>query len=67
MAMGVELSHYAFWMPVEGVIAPGQSPADLLPDNVTTVWLLGLLVAVLSLVLGQVIFHRLEGKFAQEL
>ena len=27
----------------------------------------GLLVAVLSLVLVQVIFHRLEGKFAQEL
>ena len=40
---------------------------NLLPDNIATVWVFGLLVAVLSLVLGQVIFHRLEGKFAQEL
>ena len=67
LAMGVELSHYAFWMPVEGVIPAGQGPADLLPDNIATVWVFGQLVAVLSLVLGQVIFHRLEGKFAQEL
>ena len=52
---------------MEGVIPAGQGPADLLPDNIATVWVFGLLVAVLSLVLGQVIFHRLEGKFAQEL
>lgn len=67
LALGVELSHYCFWMPVQGVIPPGGDASQLLPGNFTTVAVLGTLIAVGCLVLGQVIFHRLEGKFAQEL
>ncbi|MFB9618461.1 ABC transporter permease [Brooklawnia cerclae] len=67
LALGVELSHYAFWVPTNGVIPDGGAAADLMPPHWVIMSGVGVLVALLVLVCGQVIFHRLEGKFAQEL
>lgn len=33
LAVSVELSHYAFWVPTRGVIADGASAASLMPDH----------------------------------
>lgn len=67
LAMGVELSHYCFWMPVEGVIPVGLHARDLMAPNQMTMAALSAVIAGVILVTGQLIFHRLEGKFAQEL
>ena len=67
LAMAVELSHYCFWMPTRGVLTDGADAASLMPPH----WVLGVVLssffALLTLGLGQLVFHRLEGKFAQEL
>jgi ABC-2 type transport system permease protein len=67
LAMAVELSHYCFWMPTRGVLTDGADAASLMPPH----WVLGVVlssfIALLTLGLGQLVFHRLEGKFAQEL
>lgn len=67
LALGVELSHYAFWVPTTGVVPAGGTPASLMPPHWVLLTCAGGVVALLVLVAGQVIFHRLEGKFAQEL
>lgn len=67
LTAAVELAHYAFWVPTRGVVPPGASAADSMPPH--WVWWggCGLAVSSLVLVLGQIIFRRLEGRFAQEL
>ena len=67
LAMGVEMAHYCFWMPVQGVIPAGQTATDLMPDHRGVLLAGSALLAAVVLALGQFIFHRLEGKFAQEL
>lgn len=55
----VELFHYGVWFP----LGPDASP---IPD----VWMYGLIALVTSLialVIGQLVFRRLEGRFAQDL
>ena len=55
----VELFHYGVWFP----LGPDASP---IPD----IWLYGLIALVTSLialVIGQLVFRRLEGRFAQDL
>lgn len=61
VTVGVELFHYAFWLPTtDGTAA--------MPPNLFTLWLpVGLVIALLVLVFGQFTFRRLEGRFAQEL
>jgi ABC-2 type transport system permease protein len=63
----VELFHYAFWYG-------GSGRVTTLPDGTTPVlpdlWLVGgiaLVVSAAVLALGQLVFRRLEGRFAQEL
>ncbi|WP_341729324.1 ABC transporter permease [Brooklawnia sp.] len=67
LAMAVELSHYCFWMPTRGVLTDGADASSLMPPH----WMIGVAissaVALGTLALGQLVFHRLEGKFAQEL
>lgn len=60
ITQGVELFHYAFWRPV-------TSAAMELPPNLgwNTLWTF--LIAVGTLLIGQFLFRRLEGKFAQDL
>jgi ABC-2 type transport system permease protein len=56
----VELFHYGIWYPLDPV------GAQLLPD----MWLfagIALAVAALFTVIGQTVFRRLEGRFAQDL
>lgn len=55
----VELSHFAFWAPL-------VSDADLPPQLMAHV-ITGGILALLTLFLGQFVFHRLEGRFAQNL
>lgn len=59
MTTAVELFHDAFWLP----LAPGvERPGDLL-FNVY----LGIVLVIATLIIGQLVFRRLEGQFAQRL
>jgi ABC-2 type transport system permease protein len=60
LTAAVELFHFAFWFP-----ATSQTAA--LPPN-QMMWAgVGLVLASLTLLVGQLVFTRLEGRFAQEL
>ncbi|REJ07714.1 ABC transporter permease [Microbacterium bovistercoris] len=60
ITQGVELFHYAFWRPV-------TETALAIPPGLgwNTLWTF--LIAVGILLLGQLVFRRLEGRFAQDL
>lgn len=61
VTVGVELFHYAFWLPT-------TDGSAAMPPNLFNLWLpVGLLIALLVLGAGQMTFRRLEGRFAQEL
>lgn len=60
ITQGVELFHYAFWRPVTGETL--ALPPDL---GWNTLWTF--LIAVGTLLIGQFVFRRLEGRFAQDL
>jgi ABC-2 type transport system permease protein len=66
MTIAVELFHAAFWSPTSAVrLAPEGAR---LPENLLSLWLpMGLLISLLILAVGQSLFRRLEGRFAQEL
>ena len=59
MTAAVELFHDAFWLP----LAP-DSPR---PDNLLTFVGIGLGLTVFTLVIGQLVFRKLEANFAQNL
>lgn len=62
MTIGVELLHTAFWYPLaEGL--PGSERPDLLMANIG--W--SLLIAFATLLIGQLVFRKLEASFAQNL
>lgn len=71
ITQGVELFHYAFWRPATQsmVSASGYSGAgmDALPPGLgwNTLW--AFVIAVGTLLIGQLVFRRLEGRFAQDL
>ncbi|WP_069385652.1 ABC transporter permease [Cellulosimicrobium cellulans] len=60
LTAAVELFHYAFWYPA-------TTSAVALPPSMWAFGWAGLGIAALLLVLGQSVFMRLEGRFAQEL
>lgn len=61
ITIAVELFHDAFWMPTTDGSAP-------VPENLFSLWLpVGLAISFVILMLGQLTFRRLEGRFAQEL
>lgn len=60
ITQAVELFHFAFWYPVTTSDLP--LPPDL---ALNTLWTF--LIAVASIFIGQAVFRRLEGKFAQDL
>lgn len=60
LTAAVELAHAGFWLPLQP--EGGRQMPDLL-----TFGLLGLAIAVATLFIGQLVFRRLEGRFAQEL
>ncbi len=69
LTSAVELFHYAFWYSVTdgqtGLSAADR--ADLVPDHLWTLGGAALLISGLVVVLGQLAFQRLSGRFAQEL
>lgn len=60
ITQGVELFHYAFWRPISTATMP--LPPDLAWNTLWT-----FLISVGTLLLGQLVFRRLEGRFAQDL
>lgn len=60
ITVAVELFHYGIWMPLDP--RGGQNLPDLATFTLTGI---GLSLAVL--ILGQLVFRRLEGRFAQDL
>lgn len=71
ITQGVELFHYAFWRPASQEIVnsagyAGDALTAIPPDlAVNTLWTA--LIAIGTLLIGQFVFRRLEGKFAQDL
>ncbi|MBC9944634.1 ABC transporter permease [Leucobacter sp. cx-328] len=59
MTTAVELFHDAFWLPMAG-----NTPR---PDHMLLNIGIGLALSVITLLVGQLVFRRLEGKFAQTL
>lgn len=62
LTVGVELFHNAFWRP----IVEGQPGAEI-PQALIMNSLWGLLIALGTLFIGQTVFRKLEGSFAQNL
>lgn len=60
ITQAVELFHYAFWYPVTTTDLP-LPPALAL----NTMW--GFVIAIAALFIGQAVFRRVEGRFAQDL
>lgn len=71
ITQGVELFHYAFWRPAsQGIVEAAAYAGDALtpvPPNLAMNTLWTALIAIGTLLLGQLVFRRLEGKFAQDL
>jgi ABC-2 type transport system permease protein len=60
ITQAVELFHYGFWYPVT------KSDLPLPPDlAINTLWTF--LISVAFILIGQMVFRRLEGRFAQDL
>ncbi|PZU31200.1 MAG: sugar ABC transporter permease [Microbacterium sp.] len=60
ITQAVELFHFGFWYPISGTGLP-------LPPNLGLNTLWTFLIAVVMLWVGQTVFRRLEGRFAQDL
>ncbi|TNM68746.1 ABC transporter permease [Streptomyces sp. NP160] len=61
VTVAVELYHYAFWWP--GTVRdPNQLPPDMLVNSLVAV-----VIAAVVLVVGQLVFRRVEGRFAIDL
>ncbi|CEA08645.1 Teichoic acid translocation permease protein TagG [Arthrobacter saudimassiliensis] len=61
ITVGVETFHFAFWLPT-------TDGAEAIPPHLLSIWIpVGLAVSALVLLIGQTVFRRLEGRFAQEL
>jgi len=57
--VAVELSHSAFWEPL--------SPGTPRPEGLWWFALVGFVISLVTLAVGQYVFYRMEGRFAQEL
>ncbi|MCC9146459.1 MULTISPECIES: ABC transporter permease [unclassified Arthrobacter] len=61
ITVGVEAFHYAFWLPT-------TDGAEGIPPHLLSMWIpVALAISAAVLLLGQLVFRRLEGRFAQEL
>lgn len=67
LTVAVELFHYAFWMPTLSEEALAL-PTSQIPPHLLTLWVpVALAVSLVTLFLGDLLFRKLEGNFAQEL
>ncbi|MCC3290479.1 MULTISPECIES: ABC transporter permease [unclassified Arthrobacter] len=61
ITVAVETFHFAFWLPT-------TDGAEAIPPNLLSMWIpIALVVSAAVLLIGQLVFRRLEGRFAQEL
>ncbi len=63
----VQLSHVGFWAPSATVRARYGSAADVVPPSFLLYLLAAAAISAGLVLLGQLVFRRLEGRFAQEL
>lgn len=67
LTVAVELFHYAFWISTLSADAL-TLPTSHIPPNLLTFWVpIALLISLVTLWIGDALFRRLEGNFAQEL
>jgi len=66
LSAAVELAHYGFWVPTRGV-AEAFPVGGAMPEHFARWALLALAVSLVLLTAGQLVFRRLEGRFAQEI
>ncbi len=59
MTAAIEMFHDAFWLPL--------APDTPRPEHLLTYTLIGAAIAIFTLVIGQMVFRKLEGSFAQNL
>jgi ABC-2 type transport system permease protein len=62
----VELAHYAFWIPSGDVREKFPTAEGLMPTHFGTYAIVAVVGSLILLALGQYVFRRLEGRFAQE-
>lgn len=67
LAGAVELAHYAFWLPAQDVRDKFPHGQGLMPPHFLAYSGVALAGSFILLGLGQLVFRRLEGRFAQEL
>lgn len=61
ITVAVELFHYAFWLPTTAGTAP-------IPPHLLSLWTpVAVLISAALVLVGDLLFRRLEGRFAQEL
>lgn len=61
ITVAVELFHYAFWLPTTAGTAP-------VPPHLLSLWTpVAVLISAALVLVGDLMFRRLEGRFAQEL
>ncbi len=67
----VELFHYGLWFPLgPTVMDPSSAAAGAAVAPIPTLWvhaLIALVVSIVILFIGELVFRRLEGRFAQDL
>ncbi|MFW0112426.1 ABC transporter permease [Rothia sp. P5766] len=67
LTVAVELFHYAFWIPTLSADA-ALLPTSQIPPHLLTFWVpIALLISLVTLWIGDTLFRKLEGNFAQEL
>lgn len=67
LTVAVELFHYAFWMPTLSDKA-AMLPTSHIPPHLLTFWVpIAILISLVTLWIGDTLFRKLEGNFAQEL
>jgi len=66
LTAAVELAHYGFWLPTNGVVESFHG-GQTMPSHFAAWGVVGAGVSLLSIIIGQLVFRRLEGRFAQEL
>ena len=67
ITQAVELFHFAFWYPITVDAYPAEIAALPLPPDLALGTLWALLISIATIAIGQAVFRRLEGRFAQDL
>ncbi|MGQ2914773.1 ABC transporter permease [Microbacterium aurantiacum] len=67
ITQAVELYHFAFWRPITEASQPDALASLPLPPDLAIDTLWTFLIAIVTMWIGQAVFRRLEGRFAQDL